>query len=169
MSKQDHLDKAGWCRLAGLVTEVPAAKQKQPCSSVDLVVTFTYSPFIPLFVLSLYSSEFLTYIIFLSSRVFHLTFLSQQSTGDKFPVFLWEFFFLLHFFLFLWLHPVVRRILVPQWGAESTPPVLEGGVLTTGPPEKSPSHFWRVICSVQNSRLVDFFFSQHFRHFTPLS
>ena len=99
-TKEDNLEKAGWCTLAGLVTLAPAAKQKQPCSSVDLALTFTYSPFIYLFVLSLYSSEFLTYIIFLSSKVFHLTFLSQPSTDDKFPVFSENFFSSIFFFFF---------------------------------------------------------------------
>ena len=33
---------------------------------------------------------------------------------------------------------VACGILVPQPGIEPTPPALEGGVLTTGPPGKSP-------------------------------
>lgn len=100
-TKEDNLEKAGWCTLAGLVTVVPAVKQKQPGSSVDLALASLIHPsFIHLFVLSLYSSEFLTYIIFLSSKVFHLTFLSRKSTGDKFPVFSENFFSSFIFFFF---------------------------------------------------------------------
>ena len=33
-------------------------------------------------------------------------------------------------------------ILAPQPGIEPTPPALEGEVLTTGRPGKSPSQFW---------------------------
>ena len=37
-----------------------------------------------------------------------------------------------------WAFPMERGILVTQPGIEPTSPALEGGFLTTGPPEKFP-------------------------------
>ena len=40
----------------------------------------------------------------------------------------------------------VYWILAPRPGIEPAPPALQGEVLTTGPPGKSPSSFWGRIC-----------------------
>ena len=56
--------------------------------------------------------------------------------------YLLKFFFLnlatlgLHFGT--WVFPMAHGILVPQPGIKPTSPALEGGFLTTGPPEKFP-------------------------------
>ena len=42
------------------------------------------------------------------------------------------------YFLFLFFGPEARGILAPRQGTEPAPPALEGEVLTTGPPRKSP-------------------------------
>ena len=47
-------------------------------------------------------------------------------------------YFLFKKYLFVWLHQVLRGILVPPPGIKSTFPALEGTFFTLGPPEKSP-------------------------------
>ena len=43
-------------------------------------------------------------------------------------------------FIFWFFGPDVCEILVPQPGIKPTPPALEGEVLSTGPPWKSPRY-----------------------------
>ena len=49
--------------------------------------------------------------------------------------------FCITMFKIFWLHPVACGTLVFQPGIELAPPALEGGVLTTGLPEKFQGNF----------------------------
>ena len=49
-----------------------------------------------------------------------------------------NFIFVFAFLFIFWPHPAARRILVAQPGIEPTSPAFTAGVLTTGPPRKSP-------------------------------
>ena len=55
-----------------------------------------------------------------------------------FKVFI-EFVTMLLCFMFLFFGHEAYEIFTPQLRIKPTPPALEGKVLTTGPPEKSPS------------------------------
>ena len=53
------------------------------------------------------------------------------------------YFFKLSLYWFIWLH-CRSGILTPPPESESLPPALEDGVLTTGPPEKSPRRIFTI-------------------------
>ena len=59
---------------------------------------------------------------------------TSSATAKCGSLFVWFFVCLV---LNFWLHPMACGTLVPRPGLEPTPPALEGGVLTTGPPGKS--------------------------------
>ena len=66
---------------------------------------------------------------------------------------LWNIHFLNHptlLLIFTWLRQILVTacgILVPQQGIKPVSPALEGRILTTGPPRKSPSYFIIVLVS----------------------
>ena len=60
-----------------------------------------------------------------------------------------------NFFLILWPRWVAYGIVVPWSGIDLVPTSLEGGALTTGLPEKSPSsHFWRINTVLETRALL---------------
>ena len=72
----------------------------------------------------------------------HVAFFPACVSNHPFPP-LRRIFFKLSLYWFIWLH-CRSGILTPPPESESLPPALEDGVLTTGPPEKSPKRIFTI-------------------------